>query len=214
MDGICQVKKINGKEWVVFETQFNDELTPDIIQFLSKHNKIRFPWDSYFNKSVNNLPNSITHLYFGSWFNQPVNRFPDSLLDLEFGLHFNQLVDNLPNSLTHLEFGYGFNQPINFLPDSLKYLKLGSNFNQSLENLPASLIRIEFGDMYDKPITDLPNNIREIKIGRYMDEKILKKFPLSLQKLIVPGDIYHSYENRTDKIKVPEHVEIEEFYYD
>ena len=68
MDGICQVKKINGKEWVVFETQFNDELSPEIIQFLSKHNKIRFPWDSYFNKSVNNLPNSITHLYFGSWF--------------------------------------------------------------------------------------------------------------------------------------------------
>ena len=194
MEGICNIKEINGKEWVTFEYSFNNILSPEIINFLQNHQRVDLGID--FNQPVNNLPNSLTYLKFG-----------------ELG-HFNQPVDNLPNSLTYLEFGRYFNQQINFLPDSLKYLKLGSHFNQSLENLPSSLIRIEFGDRYDKPVTDLPNNIREIKIGRYMDEKILKKFPLSLQKLIVTGNIYHSYSNMIDKIKVPDHVEIEECYYD
>ena len=54
-----------------------------------------------FNKSINHLPKSLTHLTFND--------------------EFNKNVDDLPKSLTHLTFGIRFNQTVNNLPQSLKY---------------------------------------------------------------------------------------------
>ena len=42
MEGICEVAIQGGEEWVLFENDFDDELTPDIIQFLSKYERIYF----------------------------------------------------------------------------------------------------------------------------------------------------------------------------
>ena len=50
MGGICEIEEIEGEEWVVFNSNFNQELTPDIIQFLSKHTKVQF--NSKFNRPV------------------------------------------------------------------------------------------------------------------------------------------------------------------
>ena len=67
----------------------------------------------HFNQSVDNLPNSISHLTFIGGFDQPVN--------------------NLPNSISHLTFEYCFDQPVNHLPNSIIHLTFGDNFNQQLE---------------------------------------------------------------------------------
>ena len=70
--------------------------------------------------SVDQIPNSITHLTFGFHFNQSVDQLPNSITHLTFGFYFNQSVDKLPNSITHLTFGPDFNKSIVKLPNSLK----------------------------------------------------------------------------------------------
>ena len=94
---------------IFLEYRFNNVLSPEILEFLSEYQKVKF--GSCFNKPVDNLPNSLTHLEFGD-FNQPVDNLPNSLTHLEFGDDFNQPVDNLPNSIVHLEFGWNFNQQL------------------------------------------------------------------------------------------------------
>ena len=123
MEEICELEEIDGEEWVVFNKRFNQKLIPDIIEFLSKHQKVKFGKD--FNQFVDNLPNSLTHLKLGVDFNQPVNNLPNSLTHLKFGKDFNQPVDNLPESLTHLELEqFSFNKPLNNLPNSIIKLTL------------------------------------------------------------------------------------------
>ena len=122
MEGICELEEIDGEEWVVFNERFNQKLTPDIIEFLSKYQKIKF--GDYFNQLVDNLPNSLTHLKFGWNFDQSVNNLPNSLTHLKFGKDFNQAVDNLPESLIHLKLGEMFNQPVDNLPNSIIKLTL------------------------------------------------------------------------------------------
>ena len=111
---------------------------------------------SEFNKKVDNLPSSLTHLTFGCKFNQEVDNLPSSLTHLTFGYYFDQIVDNLPSSLTHLTFGYWFNEKVDNLPSSLTHLTFGYNFNQKLDNLPSSLKEINiwkgYVDLYQMKI--------------------------------------------------------------
>ena len=104
MEGICYIEEIDGEEWVVFNEMFNEELTPDIIQFLSKYKRVKF----------------------GEKFNQPVD-IPDK--DSPDGKS-----SILPQSLTHLEFGGKFNKPINMFPSSLKELKISKKYQYPLQN--------------------------------------------------------------------------------
>ena len=74
-----------------------------------------------FNQKIDNLPKSLTHLYFGffSDFNHPIN----NLHELK--------------SLTHLEFhNYGnFNQPLENLPEGLKNLTLPKSYDKPLDKV-------------------------------------------------------------------------------
>jgi hypothetical protein len=80
---------------------------------------------SKYNKPIDNLPLSLTHLNLGHFFNQPVNNLPTKLTHLTFGKNFNHYVDNLPLSLTHLTFGEKFNKKVDKLPLSLTHLTFG-----------------------------------------------------------------------------------------
>ena len=211
MEGIYKIEEINDEEWVTFGYQFDNELSPEIISFLSKHKKVRFPWNSYFNKSVDNLPDCLTHLTFGINFNQPVTYqtessqngksptlLPNSLTNLEFvyGSQFNQPVNNLPRSLTYLAFGCEFNQPVNNLPRSLTHLMFAeySKFNQPVDNLPESLTHLKFGDFFNQQfdISDedsptgkssiLPNSLRYLEFGEYFNQPV-DNLPNSLTHL-------------------------------
>ena len=199
MEGICNIEKINGEEWVTFEYKFNNELSPEIISFLSNHKKVRFPWNTHFNKSIDNLPNSITDLTFGWRFNKPVDNLPNSLTHLEFEINseFNQPVDHLPESLTHLKFGLKFNQPVDNLPNTLIHLefRIYSEFNQPVNNLPQFLTHLAFGKNFNQPVTYqtessqneksptlLPNSLTTLRFGTKFNQPI-NKLPQSITNL-------------------------------
>jgi hypothetical protein len=183
-------------------SNFNEELNnlpPDveIIIFDEKLIEVKY---SVFDKSVDSLPNNLTHLTFGEDFNQSVDKLPNNLTHLTFGNRFNQKVDSLPNNLTHLTFGYSFNQLVNSLPNNLTKLTFGWKFNQLVNSLPSSLIEIGFwshskiknnipnsieflniffwlDDKYNQLIENIPSNVKEIKINHRNKAYYLKKIP-------------------------------------
>ena len=168
MDEIYNIKEIDGEKWVIFEDYFNEELTPEIINFLSNYQRVKFGW--YFNQPIHEdsstgkssiLPKSILYLELCFHFNQSVDNLPSCLTHLKFGNSFNQPVDNLPNSLTYLEFGNYFNQPVYNLPELLTVLVFGNNFNQPINKFPNSLKKIEIPKNYSHP---LPDNVEVVKI--------------------------------------------------
>ncbi len=59
-----------------------------------------------FNKSLDNLPDTIRHIHFNFWskFNQKNTQFPSSLKRILFGPVFNQKLDSLPNTVKILRF--------------------------------------------------------------------------------------------------------------
>jgi len=136
MEDICNIRERYGKEWVMFEEKFDNNLTPEILEFISNYQRLYF---GFFNKSVDNLPNSITHIEFGGYFNQPVNNLPNSVVNIWLGWSFNHPLDNLPESLTDLKITGQFDHPIDNLPPNLKYLQVGFYFNQPIYNLPVNL---------------------------------------------------------------------------
>ena len=123
MEGICNIEKINGEEWVVFNSNFNQELTPDIIEFLSKYQRVEF--GEKFDKSV-------TYQTESSQNRKSPTLLPNSLTHLEYGTYFNQPVDNLPNSVEQLIFGYYFDQPLKSLLSSLKKLIIHEDYEYEL----------------------------------------------------------------------------------
>ena len=52
------------EDWVVFNNNFNDKLSSEILNFLSDYEGVTF--GKKFNQPVDNLPNSITHIVFNN----------------------------------------------------------------------------------------------------------------------------------------------------
>ena len=102
-------------------------------------------------ESLCNLPNTITHIKFGTKFNQKVDFLPNSIVELIFGKYFNQKVDMLPNSLVNLIFGLDFNNKVDYLPKNLVKLTFNRNFNQSVNKLPNSITHLTFGRFLINP---------------------------------------------------------------
>jgi len=175
MEGICEIVEIDEEEWVVFDRNFNQVLTPEIIHFLSEFQRVKFGFE--FDQSVNHLPDSITHLTFGK--------------------EFDQHIDFLPNTLTHLIFGREFNKPVTYqtensqngksptlLPKSLTHLKFGRDFNQQVyEDSPTGKSSI------------LPNSLTHIIFKKN------SKFVLD-KKCVLPDSITHLIYLSSNKIKM------------
>ena len=120
------------------------------------------PFYSIFNKSVDNLPNSITNLTFGRYFNQLVDATRKNFIFT--GAPKNNVVfdgDNLPKNLTHLIFGFNFSQSVDNLPENLIHLRFGYKFNQKIDNLPLNIKQIK---MYKQQIHLLKKVPFECKI--------------------------------------------------
>lgn len=140
-------------EIVKLDADFNEDFDDVLIEILSNCKRIYFLdqkgfgikakySNSIFNKSVDLLPISITHIKFGYSFNQRVDNLPFNLKWLEFGYSFNQRVDLLPNTITYLVFGHSFNQNVYDLPTSLEYISFGNKFNHSIDSLPNTIYYI------------------------------------------------------------------------
>ena len=92
-----------------------------------------------------NLPNSITHLFFGYFFDQSVDKLPSSITHLTFGVGFNNPINLLPDSITHLSLKYSiFKKSLDKLPHALTYLVLSSRFNENINLLPKSVKTLGF----------------------------------------------------------------------
>lgn len=175
------------KDIIKFDAEFDEDFDNVLIDIIKGCKRIYFldtigfglktlPSNSKFNKSVDLLPETITHIKFAYSFNQPVNNLPPLLVWLEFGKSFNQPVNCLPHNITYLVFGDNFSQPINDLPNCLEYLSLGNDFNYSIDSLPESLLFINIGsDMskFKQKTNSLPQGLNNLTIN-----KSRKKYPI------------------------------------
>jgi len=186
---------------------FNDELInlpPGIkeIIFVEDNDSSKY---SKFNKNVDHLPNTITHIKFGKYFNNNVDNLPDSIISklpksathLVFGRLFDKNIDNLPTSLINLTLGHYFDKNIDNLPNSIMYLTLGYNFNQIINKFPSSLV--EFG-FYSNSIVrnNIPDFIENIVI--YFDifnrlNNHITNIPSNIKKIKI------NYKNKIHFIK-------------
>ena len=127
--------KIEG-DTVIFDDKFNDVLTEDILNEISKYPKIEFGWN--FNQRIDNLYQGLESLKLNGLFNQP--------------------IDNLPQGLKKLNISGYFNQPIDFLPSSLeKLIFCTPNYSYDLLNLPSNLKKITVCYNYKGQIVRPPN---------------------------------------------------------
>ena len=167
---------------LILPFNFNEELknlppNTEIIIFEQNLNGYKC---STFNKSVDNLPNSLIHLTFGYSFNREVDNLPNSLTHLTFGKEFDQNVDNLPNNLRYLTFGYDFDKEVDNLPNSMTHLTFGFDFDRQVEHLPNSLTHLTFGYWFNQKVDNLPLTIKQIKIHK-QNINLLKKIPFGCE---------------------------------
>jgi hypothetical protein len=132
-------------------SQILQELSPS-IKYLT--------FDDNFNKRIDHIPLSVTHLVFGKKFNQA---------------SFVQTLGSLHRSkMTHLTFGNNFNQPImRCIPNSVTYLRFGDNFNQPISlSLWSSVTHLHFGKYFNQSLADIPHSIRELTLCNDYNQKI------------------------------------------
>ena len=88
-------------------TQESSSWTVEVFKndYLKKYDLVKEEYKN--NDYKNNEHNNATYTH--SRFNKPVNNLPSSITHLIFG-------DNLPQFITHLTFGQNFNQEVNNLP--------------------------------------------------------------------------------------------------
>ena len=168
-------------EIIKFDADFNEDFDNLMLEMIGNCKRIYFLdkkgfghkatyANSLFSKSVDLLPQTITHIKFGYSFNHPVDNLPYHLLWLEFGYTFNQSVDMLPHKITYLVFGNDFSQPVNDLPNCLEYVSFGYKFSQSLNCLPDSIIYIIIGcdvhpnngSLFNVYTNKLPKNLNNL----------------------------------------------------
>ena len=127
---------------------------------------------NYFDKPVDHLPPSLTHLSFGYSFNRQVNNLPSSLKHLAFGEAFDQSVDHLPD-LDSITFA-NFSKSISLLPQTLTKLTiLGDNFNKQIPSLPHLTHLIISTFAFNQPVDHLSPTIVSLEIsGHSFQHKI------------------------------------------
>ncbi len=148
--------------------------TKKLYNVLEETEIIVFSKNSFFRKSIDNLPKNLSQLIFGYWFNQPVK--------------------NLPKNLTYLSFGFCFNQSLNKLPKNLKYLKLDYNFN-SLSVFSKNLNILSL-TCNNKLINNIPNNIEKLYITFYDDEYYnyyIENLPSTVLQIIIEDIKFKKY---------------------
>jgi hypothetical protein len=194
-----------------FYYDFDEELNPNYIKFISKftslyfsnYTEIKLAVETNNERIITSDPNYI-FTYVGSKFNKPIDgKLLEGLDKIHFGCCFNQTVGNLPKSITELIFGQNFNHPVNNLPEKLFKLELGKKFSQPLDNLPVSLRVLLFDESseFDHPLDYLPNGLAILKIGHKYNLG-LDNLPNSLVALEIFGNFSKSLNNLPDSIEI------------
>lgn len=80
----------------------------------------------------------------GEYFNKHIDHLPPTLTHLSLGHNFCKRIDNLPSSLKYLRLGWGYRKPIDHLPALLTTLVVPLAMQDKLEYLPPSIHTIQF----------------------------------------------------------------------
>ncbi len=181
------------KEIIKFDADFNEDFDNLMLEIIGKVPRLYFldskgfglksrPSNSKFNKSVDLLPSTLTHIKFGYSFDKEVNNLPYHLEWLEFGNNFNQYVDNLPSTIKYLVFGNEFNCPVDNLPQFIEYLSFGNKFNYPIDCLPNSINFINIGDnkntniksKFSQKTNNLPSELNNFVIYLSNGKNVIK----------------------------------------
>lgn len=196
---------------IFFNYDFNEELDPNYVKFISKFTSLYF--SDYNNMTLSfetdnqhKLTSDPTYMfsYVGSKFNKPVDgKLLDGLDKIHFGCCFNQTVDKLPCTITELILGQNFNNQINNLPPKLFKLQIGKYFNYPIDNLPINLKILNFDNesKFTHLLDNLPNGLKILKIG-YEYNLELDNLPNSLIALEINGKFNKSLNNLPNSIEI------------
>ncbi len=193
------IKRFYPNDLKIFE---NTDLN-EIFDIMSKFSKVIFTY--YYNKSLIQLPDSVTHITFEKNFNQSIDILENCLYltNIEFysNSKFNQLIDCLPKNLTYLHLSGDFNCTIDNLPESLQVLKISSKFNQPIDNLPPNLTTLSLqSTCFNHPIDYLPNKLEKLFFSSYQNTHQFNNLPNSIKHLVL--DLYTITET-SYKVKMP-----------
>lgn len=173
--------------------------------------------DMNFNYPLDFLPVGLTHLTIGcnyaTKYEHSLDNLPNTLTHLILNLcechkRLSNPIKNLPHSLSHLEISGSHTFTIckengeTLLPPNLRYLKINANIvrfanlpsglttlifvdsfsiNERLyaENLPEGLEHVQFWRNFKQPLIDevsgalfLPRNLKSVKFGMYFDNPL------------------------------------------
>lgn len=164
----------SDKENIIFGMYFNNELTPELLDKISKYKKVSF--GHFFDQDINCLSkfDNIKELRLDAHFNHEITRWPKNLEILKF------------DAWDYFSDGYClYNYELKNLPP-IKEIMLGTHFNKSIDNLPDSIEKIFFvrSSHFELKINKLPKNLKKLHLGRH--HKINDIFP---DKSIIPKDI-------------------------
>ena len=123
---------ISKDDTIIIDPDFNEPLNDEHIAILSKYQKVifsNFKLENSLFEAYRRIHNFNAKDYICNKFNKLVDNLPNSITHLTMEYEFNQSVDNLPNSITDLTFRNKFNQPVDNLPKNIKQIKLIKNNN-------------------------------------------------------------------------------------
>ena len=121
-------------------------------------------WFQMDNMSLDDLPDSITHLTCNPRPSSlPVNNLPFGLTHLVLCGYFDHPVINLPATLKHLVLGSAFRHPVDKLPNGLTNLVMASShYEHSLRYLPPSLTHITLSGGFAEVVGTLPPTVSHL----------------------------------------------------
>ena len=170
----------------------------------AKKNGYIIPSKNIYSKSLDFLPDKISHLIIGDQYNRAINMLSSKLLVLIFDDEsiFNQMLNNLPSTLKKLAIGKIFNQSIHYLPSSITHLRFtyDSKFNQSVDNLPSGLLMLKFGNYFNQSVDNLPSGLLVLEFGNYFNKSV-DYLPSSLERITFGENFSQSIDNLPNFIK-------------
>ncbi|KAN0004213.1 hypothetical protein ACTFIZ_010362 [Dictyostelium cf. discoideum] len=181
---------------LIFDSKFNKPLSSDSLPTSVK--SLEF---NSFNQVINfgDIPFGVKNIKFGYPFNRSLNNLPNSIESLTIMQCYERKIElGHCLSLTELNFTHynRFNEVIEpgDLPITLKKLSLGCLFNKLLihGSLPPQLEYLNLGEQFNQPLQEgiLPNSIKTLYLGVKFSQ-VLKAFhlPKSLTNLIGIGNL-------------------------
>jgi hypothetical protein len=175
-----------------FNTPWPRNIFPPSVEVLMFHQKSKFN----FNLSRGNLPPNLKQIYFGKYFNKKIDNLPDSLEFIYFykSSYFNQLVKTYPTNLREIYYGETFTtySSLLTLPNGVKKIHFAnlSRFNTYIERYPTELEEIHFGIDYNHILTPLTTS--KLKVLRfYTKAKFNQEFKIPSLEIVVFGKYFN-----------------------